>query len=240
MSATEQTTPEAVKQRAEPTAIEPSRVLVLNDDEQHLLLSALAAEGELESVIAGGSADPAVTTLSDRIAFGNEYSNAVDELTRVTLLKRRLEGEVRRCNIRIEHLDEQVCEEFAAAGTRGMKHAATGASLSMQRMVRAKLDVDTDGLSKDEAAQVKVVHKAAVAEVLQTEEVGLGDYVKPDFLLNSISAYFREQVKAYDEAQRELPEHKRVPRAAESFLPEPLRGLLKLDDAPHIQVRAAA
>lgn len=219
----------------EPTAIEPSRVLEFNDDEQRLLLDALALRRDMSP---GEDLAKPYRNLYYRVATGDEYNNAVDELTRVTLRKRRLEAEVRRCNIRIEQLDPEVCEEFAAAGDRGRKHDATGCSLTMKRKVWARLDVDTAGLPKGEADQIKAAHKPLVAEALQTEEVGLGDYVKPDFNLNSISAHFREQVDAYDEEQQGLPEHKRVPRAVDSFLPDPLVGLLKLDDTPRIEVRA--
>jgi hypothetical protein len=214
-----------------PTAIEPSRVLVLNDDEQRLLLDALD-----NSV--GSSIDPGapLNRLHSRIAYGDEYVNAKDELARVTLRKRRLEGEIRRCNMAIERCEEQVVEEFIDEGSSGFKHDATGANLILDRKVWVKLDVDTEGLPKDEADRVRREHKARAADGLIA--AGLGDYVKPDFNSNSVSAYFRELIKTYAAEQRELPEHQRTPLPAEAFLPDQLRGLLVIDDSPSISVRA--
>lgn len=165
-----------------------------------------------------------------------EYISPTDELTRITLRKRGLEEEIRRINRRIAEVEQTVVDELIARGESGAKHAATGASLRLKRQVWAKLDVDTEGLSSDEETLVKAELKGRAGGALM--EAGLGDYVRPDFNLNSISAYFREQVKAYDAEQAELPEDQRVPRDVESFLPEPLRGLLRLDATPKIEVRA--
>lgn len=216
-----------------PTAVEPSRVLVLTDDEQLILLHATTVFAREREDLGDAHL---VRRFHDRVAYGDEYINEVDELTRTTLRKRRLEAEIRRCNLRIEKLDSDVVDEFVTNGDTGRKHAGTGASLSLVRNVWAKLDIDTAGMSKDEEQQARADAKAAAAEAL--EHAGLGALVRPDFNLQTLSAVFREQIKAYDELQRDLPEHKRAPRTADSFLPEPLRGHLRIDDTPHIQVRA--
>jgi hypothetical protein len=211
----------------EPTAIEPSRVLVLNEDEQRELLQALPLVDDHPSSGPG--------RLWERLAYSDEYANPTDELARVTLRKRRLEAEVRRCNITIARVEEQVCEELMAAGHRKVTHAATGATLALDSKVWAKLDVDTSDMSKEEADAVRADRKAAAGDMLI--EVGLGDYVRNDFNMNSISAYFRQQIKDYNAEQAELPEHQRQPRTAQSFLPAELDGYLIIDDTPHITVR---
>jgi hypothetical protein len=207
------------------TAIEPQRVMVLSEEEQDVLGHVL-----------GRLADTRCETLRGRIFYGENYVNETDELVRVTLRKRRLEEEVRRCNRRIADLEPVIVEQLLELGVSGMKHDATGASLSTSRRVWAKLDVDTDGLDKATAEQMRADQKARAGAALS--EVGLGDLVRPDFNLNTLSAVFREQIKEYDEAQRDLPEHERRPKAVQDFLPEPLHGLLRLDATPHITVRA--
>jgi hypothetical protein len=89
-------------------------------------------------------------------------------------------------------------------------------------------------MPRDEADMLRAGVKGAAGHVLR--EVGLGDFVRPDFNLNTLSAYFREQIKEYRETQLALPEHERVPKAASEFLPEELRGLIELDDTPTITV----
>lgn len=214
-----------------PTAIEFNRVLILNEDEQRLLLAALGWVSHDNSVAALH-----LEALRSRLAYGDEYINAKDELTRTTLRKRRLEAEVRRCNQAIERCEGLVVDEFLQNGEAGSKHAATGASLVLDRKVYAKLDIDVDDLPDDEAKVARAEAKARAGEGLIA--AGLETYVRPDFNLNSVSAYFREQIKAYDAEQRELPEHQRVPRPASSFLPDELKGLLVLNDKPSISVRA--
>lgn len=221
-----------------PTAIEPSRVLVLNDDEQRLVIETIESivapfideEGVARQLAADDQGVPvrSLMMLRDRVAYGDEYVNPVDELTRITLRKRRLENEVRRCNIRIAQVEEQVVEEFAEAGDTGRKHAGTGATLTLARKIWAKVVKQGEKATPDE--------KAAAAEGLIA--AGLDDFVRPDFNTNTVSAHFRELINAYDAEQRQLPEHKRVPRPAADFLPPELQGLIELDDTPHITVRA--
>jgi hypothetical protein len=219
-----------------PTAIEPSRVLVLDDSEQRLLIETIET---IFHAFAGDDSVPhaSLRRLHDLIAYGEEYANPTDELVRTTLRKRRLEGEIRRCNAAIERTTEMVVEELADRGDSGGKHAATGASYRIDRKVWARIDVDVEGLPKDEADRRRAEAKAAAAAAMQAN-ADLAVFVREDFNASTVSAYFREQIKAYDEEQRALPEHERAPRAAEDFLPDELRGLLKLDDTPTIQVRA--
>lgn len=212
----------------EPTAVQPDRVLVLTNAEQTLIVETI------RTLAVPGTPDAAdipwneLARLHDRIAYGDEYVNPVDELARLTLRKRKIETALRHTNGRIAEVDQLVVEELLERGESATKHAATGATLRLARQVWAKV-VRADEKPTDE-------EKAAAAEGLIA--AGLGDYVKPGFNTNSVSAYFREQIKTYDADQRDLPEHERVPRTAESFLPPELVGLIELDDTPTISVRA--
>ena len=218
------------------TAIRPDRALVLTEREQTLILDTLETIALRDL---GGDEIPwqALARLHSRIASGDSYDNPTDELVRKTLEKRALEAAVRRLNGRIADLDEMVVEELAARGDRGGKHDATGASYTLARKIWAKLPVDVEGLPREQADAIRADAKAAAGQALR--DAGLGDFVREDFNLNTLSAHFREQIKAYDEAQRALPEHERTPKAAEEFLPAELRGLIELDDTPHITVRSS-
>jgi hypothetical protein len=180
--------------------------------------------------------------LASRLLYGDSYDNPTDELIRTTLEKRALEQAVRRLNGRIADLDQQVVEELIERGDTGGKHAGTGASYHVgsklyARLVVERLGVDPSALSKPEADVHRATAKVAAGAALI--EAGLGDFIRPDFNLNTLSAYFREQIKEYRETQLALPEHERVPKAASEFLPEELRGLIELDDTPTITVTRA-
>jgi hypothetical protein len=213
------------------TALEPNRVMILGDEEQNALVYALDAYGE-DVEFAG-----AYKRLYKRLSWGDEYANPTDELVHKTFAKRRLEAEIRKLNTRIAELDEQLVEEWAQRGCGGEKHEATGATLRLTRRVYAKLDVDTDGLPKDQADSMRAEYKREVAITLAQfpEFAGI---VREDFNLQSLSAIFSERIKEYDETQRALPEHERVPRDPQDFLPDELRGLVVIDATPHVQVRA--
>lgn len=221
---------------AQRTALRPDRVMVLTEREQALICDTL------ETVALRLGADPSVpwralAAIHSRVATGDEYVNAADDLVRKTLEKRALEAHLRLLNERIAAVEEQVVEELVERGDRGGKHDATGASYTLRRQIWAKVPVDVEGLSRDQATAVRADAKAAAGRALIA--AGLGDFVREDFHSGTLSAYFREQIKAHDEAQRALPEHERTPKAADEFLPEPLRGLIELDDTPHITVRAS-
>lgn len=209
------------------TAIRPDRVLILTEREQELLAQALH---QLDD-------DPAATRLFNRLYYGDEYQNEVDELVRTTFRKRVLEQAVRQCNRRITELEEPVIDQLIEDGHRKVTHAATGGTAAIDSKLWAKLDVDIDDdTPKTVADEIKARAKAAAGDALIA--AGMGEYVRSDFNLNSVSAYFREQVKAYRAEQDLLPENERTPRPVEDFLPEPLRGHLVLDDTPTIRVTA--
>lgn len=205
-----------------PTAIVPDRVIVLSEAEQHIIL--LDAHSRADN-----TDDSTAARLANRIAYGDEYDNPLDELVRTTLRKRRLEAELRHCNARISELDEVVVEQIAEQGATSLKHAATGATARIDTKLWAKVCKAGEKVSDDE--------KAAAAEGLKA--AGLGDFVKPGFNTNTVSAYFREQVKAHRAEQAALPEHERRPLPASAFLPPELVGLIELEDTPTISVRAS-
>jgi hypothetical protein len=210
----------------EPTAIRPDRPVVLTEREQLKLAQAmhyLAMGDDLEA-----------RRLASRLLYGDSYDNPTDELIRTTLEKRALEQAVGRLNGRIAELNEVVVEELLERGDTSGKHAATGASYRINPKMYARLVADTDGMPKSEADEIRAVAKVRASRALM--DADLGDFVRPDFNLNTLSAYFREQIKEYRETQLALPEHERVPKAASEFLPEELRGLIELDDTPTITV----
>jgi len=202
----------------EATAIEPQRVLVLNEDEQVAILDAF--DGLLPDIFA------------QRIAHGETYVNETDELVRVTLRKRRLEEEVRRCNRRIADLEPVIVEQLTEIGVSAMKHDATGATLRRRDKAWIKYvdeNLDTAG---------KAAVKAQAAAVMQQIGGEVADLVKPDYNGNTVSAFFREQYLALVAEQLALPEHERRPVDPDQLIPEPLREYLRLDAQPHIEVRA--
>jgi len=203
----------------EATAIEPQRVLMLTEGEQLDLLNALSYPSRLAPFM-------------DRIAHGETYVNETDELVRVTLRKRRLEEEVRRCNRRIADLEPVIVEQLTEIGVSAMKHDATGATLRRRDRAWIKYvdeDLDTAG---------KAAVKAQAAAVMQQIGGEVADLVKPDYNGNTVSAFFREQYLALVAEQLALPEHERRPVDPDALIPEPLRPLLRLDAQPHIEVRA--
>lgn len=211
------------------TAIEPRRVMILTEAEQQVLLDALRRSGAGDPDL-----DPTrqLRALEGRIAYGDEYVDATDELDRVTLRKRRLEEELRRANRRIEDLNDIVVDELIARGERKVTRDATGSTLSIKRQIWAKV-VASPEADDDEKAAAKATAGAAL------QRAGLGHFVRADFNLNTVSAHFREQVNNYLEEQLELPAEQRQPKPVEDFLPDELRGYLELTDKPKISVRAA-
>lgn len=220
-----------------PSAIEPARVMVLDEQEQWTALNVLAFVIDAAEENGNAGAHPLEERLLERIEHGDTYANPTDEYVRRTFRKRRLEAEIRKENARLAELDTQLVEEWAERGCSGEKHEATGASLSLSRRVYAKLDVDTSGLPSDAASSIRAQHKAEVGDVLSKLDE-FAPLVRSDFNLQTLSAVFAEFIRNYDEDQRHLPDHERVPKAPADFLPDELHGLLVIDATPHVTVRA--
>lgn len=209
------------------TAIEPIRVLVLDTNEQTILLGVL---DELDLT-------PSEEVLHDKLAHGDTYLNEIDEITRLTLRKRRLETEVKRANTRIAELEPIIVEQWAERGSSGEKHDATGASLRRTETLWCKLAVDTDGLARDEANMVRAQAKAEAGAALESMSDFAG-FVSLGFNMNTLSAHFREAYKEHIAAQKDLPEHERRPVDLAALMPDELRPYLVLDATPHVEVRA--
>lgn len=203
-------------------AIEPQRVIVLNDDEQHQLVTGQERIGTAQAF-----------ALAERVTHGDRYLNATDEFARLSLRKRRLEEEVRRTTARLDAIEPLLIEQWLTDGQTGTTHAATGVKLRLDRRMFARVKVDTDGMDREVAICVRAEAKAKVAEVLlQIDE--LADLSRHDFNLNSLTGRFRPLMKEYDAAQRELPEHERTPLDVQTLLPDPLRDLIVLDTSPRV------
>jgi hypothetical protein len=190
------------------------------------------AEQDVLGHVLGRLADTRCETLRGRIFYGENYVNETDELVRVTLRKRRLEEEVRRCNRRIADLEPVIVEQLLELGVSGMKHDGTGATLRRTDrawIVYADKDLDSAG---------KAAVKAQAAAVMVDLGGEVSDLVRADYNGNTVSAYFREKYLALVADELAKPEHERRPVDPDSVLPEPLRDYLRLDAQPHIQVRA--
>lgn len=203
-----------------------AQVVVLGDVQVDVVIAALRErEGtdHLHSKAAG--------VLADRLQFGEEYVNPVDELVRKTSRKRQLEAELRSVNDRLRHLEETVLEEFTERGITGEKHAATGMNVHTARKVWARI-------SKDDPARKEVTPEERQRACDALRAAGLGDFVRDDFSTQSLSAHFRQQVKEHDEGQRLLPEHERTPLDVADLLPAECVGAIELTDQPTLSVRS--
>ena len=204
----------------EATAIEPARVLILTETDQLDLLNALDEGPGARSL------------LRNCLAHGDGYANEADELTRITLRKRRLQEEERRINRRIADLEPVIVEQMTELGVNRLGHEATGATLRLNP--KAWIRYTREDLSTAEKAAVKA-QAAAVMVELGGE---IADLVKPDYNGNTVSAYFREHYLTALQAERDKPEHERRPVDPDALLPAELREYLRLDAQPHIEVRA--
>lgn len=204
----------------EATAVTPDRVIVLTEREQIKLAEAM-------NYLARGD-DREAARLRNRILYGDAYENPVDELARRTITKRRIETALRKLNGRIAELDGQVADELIDRGESKVGHAGTGATLRLDSKIWAKVVRAGEKPTDDE--------KDAAAHGLIA--AGLAEFVKQGFNTNTVSAYFREQIKTYRAEQQALPEDQRVPRDVQSFLPAELEGLMVLDDTPTVLVTA--
>lgn len=217
---TQQSTAPAVEERPPyGHAIEPCRVMLLNEREQ---------EAVVDTIVGVSSA---MLDLADRVATGETYLNPTDEYVRKTLAKRRLEAEIRKLTTRLADLEADLVEEWAQAGRNKDGHDATGATLYLDPTAWIKYRGEPQ--DDNERAALK-----AQAGAIMQEDPDLADLVKPDYNSGTVSAYFREQYKTLLDAEREKPEHERQVIDPDSVIPEALRAVLRLDAKPRIKVRA--
>lgn len=199
-------------------------LVALSDVEQNVIVNALRDRASTDSIDS-----KTAETLADRLQFGPEYVNELDEFVRLTIRKQLIEAAKRKTTGRLAELEAQILEDFATNGESGRRHAATGTLVSTARRIWAR--VAREG---DEATDAE---RERAADALIAAD--LGDYVQRGFNVNSLSAYFRELAQAHDEAQRELPEDQRTPLDVDQLLPEQLRGAIELTDQPTLSVIGA-
>ncbi len=213
----------AVDYGRQATAIEPSRVLVLDNDEQHTLLIALERWEP-------GSID--ADRLQSRVSSGDEYTDEIDEMARITLRKRRLAAEIVRINKRIDALTEPTVDRLTEFGAKSMRHDGTGALVMRDDLVRlAHRDSDW---SKEEKAAAKEAAGDVLAAQPETE-----DLVEQTWAHRRVEAYYRGLYQDALEAEQAKPEDERRPVEADSVIPEAMRAFYKLDVTPRITVRAS-
>jgi hypothetical protein len=205
-----------------PTAIEPQRVLVLNENEQHAILDAYL---ERFDHMAGAA-------LALRIAEGEMFEDEMDELARTTLRKRRLETEIKRCNMRIEQLTEPVVERLAEIGARSLTHE--GSSTRIQRDDQVYLKYAGEDWTKDEQALARV----RAGETMAALGGEYAEFIQPTYNSSSVGAFFRERYKARLAAELDKPEHERRPVTPDDVIPDELREWLSLSVKPRVKVTA--
>lgn len=137
----------------------------------------------------------------------------LDQFVAATERKRKLEADLRVVKDEITPLTEQLLEQFAEEGVSGKRHAATGRLVSITRKVWAR------AAGGDKTAASAALKKA-----------GLGDYVEESFNTNSLSAYFREQVKARESEGQPVTD-------LTELLDPALRGAIELTEDHTLSVR---
>ena len=215
------------KQDSRPSAIEPQRVMILDEDEQKGIIDGLY--GAL-----GGPLAPdwrQRDALTHRIANGDTYTGDLDEIARRTLRKRRLLAEVKRETVAIERLTEPVVEMLAEVGAKSLTHEATGTRIQRDDAVHlAYADPDWGAGEKADA-------KDAAGQVIAGIDE-LAGFVQQTWAQRTVEAYFRERYKAALEEQCDKPEHERTPVDADEILPEALRPYYRLAVKPRLKIVA--
>lgn len=208
-----------------PTAIEPSRVLILDEEEQLRLIAVFNADADVLSIAP-------LRTFCMRIAYGDEYVDEMDELARTTLRKRRLETEIKRCNMRIEQITEPVVDKLAEVGARSLTHEASGTRI--QRDDQVYLKYADENWSKDEQA----LARARAGETMSALGGEYAEFIVPTYNSSSVGAFFRERYKAALAEQLDKPEHERRPVTPDDVIPAELREWLSLSVKPRVKVTA--
>jgi hypothetical protein len=206
-----------------PTAIEPSRVLVVSDDQQRLIIETIAevlaptpsptARSSSLSAEDNGVPWRSLQPPRDLVAYGEEYANPADELVRTTLRKRRLETETRRCNQRHRAHSPRWSSRSSssaatpAASTPPPAPATASTARSGRRSSRARRP--RRGEARRRARPRRRRPRRLRARGLQHQH---GQRVLP------------RADQGVGRRPALLPEHERAPRARASFLPPELAG----------------
>lgn len=138
--------------------------------------------------------------------------DTLDEFVDLMRQKREIEAALRKVKTKISGVQPGLLDWFAETGLQKIGHEGTGATVYIRRQVRVK------NMGED---------RAAACAALKT--AGLGDYVAESFNLNSLSAYFREQVTELNDKGDPVTDPNVV-------LPDPLRGVIELVDEHDVRM----
>lgn len=199
-----------------PTAIEPSRVMVLSEDEQWAIVGVFELLPH--------------PLICNRVAYGDEYTDATDELARTTVRKRRLEAEIKRCNMRIEQLTEPVLDALQSVGAKSLNHEASGCRIQRDSAVRLQ-HRDPDWGSVE-----KAIAKEAAGDAFKALGGDLGAMLKQEWNHRRVESYFRERYLTRVAAEMEKPEHERQPVDPDDILPAEIRAHYRLNVNPRVKV----
>ncbi len=205
--------------RSARSAIEPSRVLMLDEDEQNAIIDALL----------GSSTVRLALPVALRVQQGDEYDDELDEMARITLTKRRLAAEIVRINRRIEALTEPVVDRLNEIGAKSLRHDATGALIQRDDTIRlAHRDPEW-------GTEEKAIARDAAGEVLAaTPETEA--FVQAGWNHRRVESFYRDRYRHQLDAMLELPESERRPVDPDSVIPAELRPFYRLVVAPRVKV----
>lgn len=141
-------------------------------------------------------------------------TTALDRFVDLKARKADLERDLRLVKDELAPLEQQLLDEFAQEGVAGKRHAATGKLVSISRKVWAR------AAGGDKPAACAAL-KAA----------GLDEFVAESFNTNSVSAYFREQLKERTDAGEIVTD-------LTELLPQELRGHIDLTEDAVLSVRS--
>lgn len=139
-------------------------------------------------------------------------STLLDEFVGLTRRKKALEADVAEIKRELGPVTAALLDEYATEGVR-RKVTTDGVAVGITRRIWARA---ADG-DKDSAADA-------------LEAAGLGDYVQRGFNANSLSAYFREEVKRREADGDPVTD-------LSDLLPDTLRDVIALTDDHQLTVR---
>ncbi len=208
-----------------PSAIEPSRVLVLDEDEQNQILDALNYTAKSALLLDYAP----VLRLHHRVQQGDEYTDELDEMARITLTKRRLAAEIVRINRRIEALTEPVVDRLNEIGAKSLRHDATGALIQRDDTIRlahrdSEWGTEEKAIAKDAAGEV-------LANTPETEA-----FVQSGWNHRRVESFYRDRYRHRLDEMLELPEDERRPVDPDDVIPAELRPFYRLVVAPRVKV----
>lgn len=135
----------------------------------------------------------------------NEKMNCYQQLRQRLIARTEIEATLKEVKRDIRRLESEVLERFIDEGVSGVRVEDT--SLFPKSTSRIQIVGDT----KEEQAANR--HRAA--QVLK-DDLGLGEYLKYDFNVNTLSSHYRKELEDAPEVMN-----------AEDILPQELKGLLK-------------